>query len=60
MEASNTSGADEEKIRSYWMGWREASGTASTYLRRRTEQLAKRASLNLQTAKKSGGGRREP
>ncbi|MGO4307462.1 site-specific integrase [Cupriavidus sp. RAF12] len=60
MDASNTPVADEEKMRSYWMGWREASGSASTYLRRHTEQLAKRASLKLQTAKKGGGGRREP
>lgn len=60
MDDSNTSVADEEKMRSYWMGWREASGSASSYLRRRTEQLAKRASLWLQTTKTEGGGRHEP
>lgn len=59
MDANGTSVADEEKMRSYWMGWREASGSASTYLRRRAEQMAKCASLKLQTAKKDGGGQRE-
>lgn len=59
VDANGTSIADEEKMRSYWMGWREASGSASTYLRRRTEQMTKRASLKLQSAKKGGGGRSE-
>ncbi len=59
-DANGTSVADEEKMRSYWMGWREASGTASTYLRRRTEQLVKGALLNLQAPKRGKGGRHGP
>ncbi|WP_116601241.1 site-specific integrase [Cupriavidus alkaliphilus] len=59
MDASNTTVADEEKMRSHWMGWREASGSAAMYLPRRTEQLAKQAALQLQTPRANGRGRHE-
>lgn len=39
---------EEEKTRSYKMGWREGSGTAETYTRRHIEVKAKEASLALQ------------
>ncbi|WP_460059395.1 tyrosine-type recombinase/integrase [Pseudomonas sp. S2_A05] len=38
----------EEKIRSYLMGWSETSGTAATYNRRHTKELASKAVLELQ------------
>jgi integrase len=40
--------ADEEKMRSYTMGWREGSGTAATYTKRHTQKKAREASLKLQ------------
>lgn len=40
--------AKEEQIRSNLNGWKEGSGTASTYLRRHTEKEAMRASLEMQ------------
>jgi len=40
--------AEEEKVRSYMMGWREGSGTAAIYTRRHIEEKAKEASLKLQ------------
>jgi len=39
---------EEEKTRSYKMGWREGSGTTETYTRRHIEVKAKEASLALQ------------
>lgn len=40
--------SDQEKIRSYIMGWKEGSGTASTYNKRFIRRKAYEASLNLQ------------
>lgn len=40
--------AQEEKLRSYSMGWEEGSGTAKKYTRRYVEEQAKRAMLELQ------------
>lgn len=48
MEANKVSQSDEEKMRSYLMGWREGSGTAATYTRRYVERKAHQASLKLQ------------
>lgn len=42
------SAAEEEKTRSYWMGWSETSGTAALYNRRHTIEKANEASLELQ------------
>lgn len=42
------SSAEEEKTRSYWMGWSETSGTAATYNRRHTKEKAQQAGLELQ------------
>lgn len=39
---------DEEKQRSYLMGWREGSGTATTYTRRHTRKRAGEVSLEMQ------------
>ncbi|HNP64294.1 MAG TPA: site-specific integrase [Woeseiaceae bacterium] len=39
---------EEEKIRSYLMGWREGSGTSSVYNRRHIEDKAQLAALALQ------------
>lgn len=39
---------EEEKTRSYWMGWSETSGTAGTYNRRHTKEKAQQAGLELQ------------
>jgi integrase len=48
MDAQSVSEAYEEKMRSYLMGWKEGSGTASTYTRRHVEAKAVEASLKLQ------------
>lgn len=48
MDEAQVKSADEEKIRSYMMGWREGSGTAATYTRRHTQKKAREASLKLQ------------
>ena len=40
--------ATEEKTRSFLMGWKEGSGTASTYTRRHTERKGHEAALKLQ------------
>ncbi len=45
--------ADEEKMRSYLMGWREGSGTAAIYTRRHVERKAQEAMLSLQKSKTS-------
>lgn len=39
---------EEEKTRSYWMGWSETSGTAATYNHRHTKEKAQQAGLELQ------------
>ncbi len=38
----------QEKMRSYLMGWKEGSGTASTYNKRFVKRKAREAALNLQ------------
>lgn len=47
-EEKGMSPEEEEKIRSYWMGWSETSGTAGTYNRRHTKEKAQKAGLELQ------------
>lgn len=49
MDQKRTGSVEEEKLRSYLMGWKEGSGTAATYTRRHTEKKAKEVALNLQT-----------
>lgn len=46
----NYSQADEEKIRSYLMGWKEGSGTAAVYNQRHIIEKANQVSLQLQEA----------
>ena len=48
MDAQRVRDPNEEKMRSYWMGWREGSGAAATYTRRHIEGKAKEAALKLQ------------
>ncbi len=48
MEQNGTSSAQEEKMRSYLMGWREGSGTAAVYTRRHVETAAHKAALQMQ------------
>jgi integrase len=48
MDEQKVSPQEEEKTRSYKMGWKEGSGTAATYTRRHTEKKAREASLALQ------------
>lgn len=47
-EQKGMSPEEEEKTRSYWMGWSETSGTAATYNRRHTKEKAQQAGLDLQ------------
>lgn len=47
-EEKGMSPEEEEKTRSYWMGWSETSGTARTYNRRHTKEKAQQAGLELQ------------
>ena len=47
-EQKGMSPEEEEKTRSYWMGWSETSGTAGTYNRRHTKEKAQQAGLELQ------------
>lgn len=47
-EERGMSPEEEEKTRSYWMGWDETSGTAATYNGRRTKEKAQQAGLELQ------------
>jgi integrase len=49
MDQKGAGSAEEEKLRSYLMGWKEGSGTASTYTRRHTEMKAREAALKLQS-----------
>jgi integrase len=48
MDAGGISGEDENKVRSFLMGWSETSGMAATYTRRHTKRKAKETSLKLQ------------
>ena len=48
MDKQGSSPAEEEKMRSYIMGWKEGSGTAGTYTRRHVENKAREAALLLQ------------
>ncbi|MGX8219669.1 tyrosine-type recombinase/integrase [Psychrobacter celer] len=45
--------AEEEKLRSYLMGWKEGSGTSATYTRRHIEKEAHKVSLQLQGVKEN-------
>lgn len=47
-EEKGMSAEEEEKTRSYWMGWSETSGTAGTYNRRHTKEKAQQVGLELQ------------
>ncbi|MFP8966469.1 site-specific integrase [Pokkaliibacter sp. CJK22405] len=47
-EEKGMSAAEEERIRSYFMGWSETSGTAATYNRRHIKEKAQIAGLELQ------------
>ena len=53
-DADGVKSAEEEKMRSYLMGWREGSGTAESYTRRHTETGAQAASLKLQKRPRKG------
>ena len=55
MDQKGAGSAEEEKLRSYIMGWKEGSGTAATYTRRHTEMKAKEAALMLQSRNRKGG-----
>lgn len=48
MDKRGASPAEEDKMRSYIMGWKEGSGTAATYTRRHIENKAMEAALLLQ------------
>lgn len=52
MEERKVPEAVEEKMRSYLMGWKEGSGSASIYTRRYIEEKAREAFLILQNRKK--------
>lgn len=54
MDRNAVSPAEEEKMRSYLMGWQEGSGSASTYTRRHIERKAREAALALQESVKGG------
>lgn len=45
--------AEEEKLRSYLMGWKEGSGTSATYTRRHIQKEAHKVSLLLQGVKEN-------
>ncbi|EQD45998.1 phage integrase family protein [mine drainage metagenome] len=53
-DANGVRPPEEEKMRSYMMGWREGSGTATTYTRRHVEKKAREASLKLQQTPRKG------
>ena len=53
-DAHGVRSPEEEKMRSYLMGWREGSGTAATYTRRHVEKKAREASLKLQQTPRKG------
>ncbi|HDV6632642.1 TPA: tyrosine-type recombinase/integrase [Legionella pneumophila] len=48
MDKRGANSAEEDKMRSYIMGWKEGSGTAATYTRRHIENKAREAALLLQ------------
>ncbi len=48
-DQKGTSTAQEEKLRSYLMGWSEGSGTAVRYTKRHTQKEANKASLSMQS-----------
>tara|TARA_R110000868_G_scaffold284320_5_gene544797 strand:- start:1212 stop:2483 length:1272 start_codon:yes stop_codon:yes gene_type:complete len=48
MDKNKIDSAKEEKMRSYLMGWKEGSGTASMYTRRHIETKSKEAAIKLQ------------
>jgi integrase len=50
MDKRGATPAEEEKMRSYLMGWKEGSGTAGTYTRRHIENKAREAALLLQNS----------
>ena len=52
-DAQGLDQAEEEKLRSYLMGWKEGSGTSATYTRRHIEKEAHRVSLLLQGVKEN-------
>jgi len=56
MEAQRIDPEDEQRIRSYLMGWSPTSGTAATYTRRYVRIKAKEASLGLQNQIMGGRG----
>ncbi len=56
MDQQGSTSAEEEKMRSYLMGWKEGSGTATTYTRRHVEKKAREAALKLQEHKQIIGG----
>jgi integrase len=56
METQHVGHEDEQKIRSYLMGWSPTSGTAATYTRRYVRMKAREASLDLQNKIMGGRG----
>lgn len=50
MDKRGATSAEEEKMRSYLMGWKEGSGTAGIYTRRHIENKAREAALLLQNS----------
>jgi integrase len=54
MDTNEVSAPQEEKMRSYIMGWKEGSGTAAIYTRRHIEKKAREVFLRLQVDKEAG------
>lgn len=48
MDRNKTPDAEEQKMRSYLMGWSETSGTSATYIRRHIRKKANEVSLIMQ------------
>ena len=48
MEQQQISEAEEKKLRSYLMGWKESSSTSQQYTKRYTERKARSVALDLQ------------
>jgi integrase len=59
MDKQNIRVEDEEKQRSYLMGWHEGSGTAATYTRRHTQRRAGDVSLAMQAEASALGKRHD-
>lgn len=53
-DSEGTPAPQEEKMRSYLMGWREGSGSSATYTKRHTRRKAMEASLRLQSKRREG------